>query len=666
MNGQAVTVSKPYGDASRATTTSYDAYMRPKTVTDSLGYVTTYGYANSKESSGQRNKFQTTMRIVNPDGGIHTSYQDRFGRVVREVEQSPTKSRTITYAYTPQGKVVQQQVSSQGITQTTRYGYDGWGNLIYVKDNLGQTYQYVYNRFGQNIAVYINGELQKSRGYNEVGWLMNKTDPEGKQETYAYYETGLLKTYTDKAGQTFAYTYTPYHEPERTVLTGGTYWQENQYDPQTRQLLQSANSEGETTTYRYDKWKRLEEQKVAGRSYRFGYDSQDRLERIMFPDGLQQTFTYDSLNRLQNVSYPSMGTITYEYGLGDNQHTYTVHFPGNRTMERQTDAFGEWVEVRHTQQDTTRWAETFSYDGMGNIQSIERNGESFAYAYDGLNRIRQENTPIKGNYYYTYDERGNRKVMDRDNPPAVEEGTFDYTYTPLNQLKTYTDNVQINASYTYYSDGLRATKTVNGTTTRYVYVNGRVIEELDENGNSKARNIWGNELLYRQDQTSGLEGYYFYNGHGDVVSITDASGNETNRYDYDIWGNILSRRESISNPFKYAGEIYDEETGLYYLRARYYDPSVGRFITKDTYEGDITNPLSLNLYTYVHNSPLRYVDPSGHLIKELFQGVVNFFKGDKRFSEENVKYFDENVWDRESQTPHDTQFIGWYQEGVCQ
>ena len=63
---------------------------------------------------------------------------------------------------------------------------------------------------------------------------------------------------------------------------------------------------------------------------------------------------------------------------------------------------------------------------------------------------------------------------------------------------------------------------------------------------------------------------------------------------------------------KYAGEYYDEESGLYYLRARYYDPSIGRFISMDSYEGDITNPLSLNLYTYVENDPLSYVDPSGH------------------------------------------------------
>nr|WP_237178999.1 polymorphic toxin-type HINT domain-containing protein [Paenibacillus sp. MMS18-CY102] len=88
-----------------------------------------------------------------------------------------------------------------------------------------------------------------------------------------------------------------------------------------------------------------------------------------------------------------------------------------------------------------------------------------------------------------------------------------------------------------------------------------------------------------------------------------------NSYDYDIWGKIISQTEQMSNPFQYTGEIYDDESGLIYLRARYYDPSDRRFISEDTYEGDITNPLTLNLYVYVGNNPLIYVDPSGNVWK---------------------------------------------------
>ncbi|MFD2117640.1 RHS repeat-associated core domain-containing protein, partial [Paenibacillus yanchengensis] len=112
---------------------------------------------------------------------------------------------------------------------------------------------------------------------------------------------------------------------------------------------------------------------------------------------------------------------------------------------------------------------------------------------------------------------------------------------------------------------------------------------------------------------TGEKGYYMVNGHGDVTGITDTEGKLINEYTYDIWGKPLEHSETIEQSFRYSGEYWDEETNLQYLRARWYDPSIGRFINEDTYEGELNNPLSLNLYTYVENNPLRYVDPSGHV-----------------------------------------------------
>ena len=106
--------------------------------------------------------------------------------------------------------------------------------------------------------------------------------------------------------------------------------------------------------------------------------------------------------------------------------------------------------------------------------------------------------------------------------------------------------------------------------------------------------------------------YYLSNGHGDIVQMVDKTGAVVNSYTYDEWGNISQQKETVANSFKYAGQMYDAETGLYYLKARYYDPTQGRFLNEDFYEGQITNPLSLNIYTYVKNNPLLYIDPTGH------------------------------------------------------
>src|SRR5690606_16853246 len=112
--------------------------------------------------------------------------------------------------------------------------------------------------------------------------------------------------------------------------------------------------------------------------------------------------------------------------------------------------------------------------------------------------------------------------------------------------------------------------------------------------------------------SAGDKAYYFRNGQGDIVELRGASGQPLNQYEYDVWGNPTVLMETVHNPFLYSGEFWDSATDLQYLRARWYDPSIGRFLNEDTYEGQIDNPLTINLYTYVHNNPLKYHDPTGH------------------------------------------------------
>ena len=155
----------------------------------------------------------------------------------------------------------------------------------------------------------------------------------------------------------------------------------------------------------------------------------------------------------------------------------------------------------------------------------------------------------------------------------------------------------------------------NGETTRYYWDGSNIAAEARVVGGTatfKARYIRGRGPVARQDE-QGIA-YYVQNGHGDVVNLVDATGTtKLNTYEYDIFGNIVSQNETIRQPFKYSGEFWDDSSKLQYLRARWYDPSIGRFISEDTYEGDITNPLSLNLYTYALNNPMKYWDPTGHI-----------------------------------------------------
>ena len=133
--------------------------------------------------------------------------------------------------------------------------------------------------------------------------------------------------------------------------------------------------------------------------------------------------------------------------------------------------------------------------------------------------------------------------------------------------------------------------------------------------------VRGINLLYSEDG-SGNKKYYIYNGHGDVVQLTDTSGNVVKSYDYDAFGNEKNIDTADNNPFRYCGGDYyfDKETGDYYIKARYYDTEIGRFISEDsTWSSkiklangtEIDDPLSLNLYCYTANNPVMYFDSDG-------------------------------------------------------
>ncbi|MGM0508879.1 MAG: RHS repeat-associated core domain-containing protein, partial [Fusobacteriota bacterium] len=158
---------------------------------------------------------------------------------------------------------------------------------------------------------------------------------------------------------------------------------------------------------------------------------------------------------------------------------------------------------------------------------------------------------------------------------------------------------------------LRKSKEVNEEETKLYYANGNIINDIS--GGVTARNLFG-----IQRKAGGATYQYVKNSHGDVEQVL---GSGEQNYEYDDYGKILKGAGS-SNPFRYSGEYTDDESGMQYLRARYYNPSIRRFTTEDTYKGDPSDPLSLNYYAYVKGNPLKYVDSSGH-----YEVMVNLESG---------------------------------------
>lgn len=662
------TATKPYGNDDMKTTFAYAGNGELSQTTDALGYITRYFYANTAVS-GSKQLPQSTVMVTNPEGKTEITKQNLSGQTDYYLEKSLTSKRETYNVFNSLGQNIKTSIQTGDQKEVTEYTYNPDGNLISMIDAEKQKYTYYYDFNGSLTRSYINGVLQKEDFYNEVGWLLKskKTQlsdtPELKDTirttNYIYNNIGLVSNVTDQLGQSYSYEYNGYNQEKNITVKNAqnenVYQIEKSYEPFSLLLKKiSSSSDNTEIEYSYDDWNRLKSQTVGNHNYKLTYDAFDRMTGLYYPDGNHVDYTYDLLGRISSVSYPGMETATMDYSIGEDNQTTITRYPNQISQTLTANSFNETVSNQFSGMN-----EKIEYDGYSNVNKKTVNSDSFVYAYDGLNRLKQEINQL-GSRDYSYDEQGNINAIKGDDFNEFQTGSASLEYDALNQLSSYisvdNDGVEKKTAYTYYGDGTRATKTSNTSdVTRYVYLNGQVIEELDTSGNSKARNIWGGQnLLFRENHNSSA-GYYYYNSHGDVIEIKDKAGKTLNTYEYDTWGKIVKETGNFNNPYKYAGEIYDDESGYYYLSSRYYDPNSMRFINEDTYQGDLVEPSTLNLYTYVGNNPLIYVDPSGHVwewvgtrwrsIKKGASATVNFLVLDdiRTLTDPKSSFFDKSM-----------------------
>ncbi|MBO9573618.1 MAG: RHS repeat-associated core domain-containing protein, partial [Chitinophagaceae bacterium] len=342
----------------------------------------------------------------------------------------------------------------------------------------------------------------------------------------------------------------------------------------------------------------------------YDYDAAGNRVAMKDPFGFNTYYQFDQRNRLDTVAssldFSNDYDVKYQYY---NNNLLKQSKQGNGvTSDYKYDGLqiGELIEKKSN--GTVINSYSYVPDKNGNQLQKKENGTPHSFVYDELNRVTNSN---QFNETYGYDSRGNRNSLTTIRP--FESPVTGYGYDKRDRLTSVTVDGKT-VSYKYNGDGLLWERTENGQTTRYYWDADQVIAEATVSGGTttlKARYVRGKNLVAREDEQG--KAYYLQNGHGDVVELRDKSGDTSlNQYSYDIFGNIVSESEMIPQPFKYSGEMTDSTTNLQYLRARWYDPSIGRFINEDTYQGQIDNPLSLNLYTYVHNNPLINNDPTGH------------------------------------------------------
>ena len=169
-------------------------------------------------------------------------------------------------------------------------------------------------------------------------------------------------------------------------------------------------------------------------------------------------------------------------------------------------------------------------------------------------------------------------------------------------------------SFGYDADGVRISKTVNGVETKYYTASDQILRM--EKGEDVLDFIYDEAGMVFSVIHNGTPYYYVRNGQNDIVALVDQNANIIGQYSYDAWGKPLQTTgdaEIVSlNPFRYRGYVYDEETGLYYLQSRYYDPEIGRYLNADAIAGVVGELGTHNVFAYCSNNPANMLDPSGH------------------------------------------------------
>jgi RHS repeat-associated protein len=332
------------------------------------------------------------------------------------------------------------------------------------------------------------------------------------------------------------------------------------------------------------------------------------------PNAVNTTYGYDNLSRLLSVTHAKSGTTL-------DGATYTLDNAGNRTAktdQRTAVATGYAYDNIYQLLSATPssgTAESYTYDPVGNRQS---SAGVPSYSYNSSNELTSSSVAT-----YGYDLNGN--AITKNDSTGITTYAWDFE----NRLATVTlPGSGGTVSFKYDPFGRRIYKSSSSGTSVFAYDGSDIVEETNGSGALVARYTHGENTdeplaMLRSSTTS----FYQVDGLGSVTSLSNSAGTLAQTYIFDSFGNQTASSGSLTNAFRYTGREFDAETGLYYNRARYYDPAAGRFLGEDPlgFGGD-----GVNFYAYVGNSPTGFTDLFGLSMDAAKSGLCEI--SNKKFS----------------------------------
>ena len=550
----------------------YDAWGHLVKTTDSTGYdsgITTYDLNGN------------ALTVTDANGNVTTNTYDSLNRIlIANTVHSNDSSKNVnkSYEYDEMGRVQCININNE----QTLYLYDDLGRKITEESSTGFK-GYYYEGISQNVSSYFIGRNHQIvyenifYTYDDEMRVVQVKEGGNLTASYAYDENGNKISETLANGVVSTYAYNGCNKVTKLVTKSGnsdisSYEYSYYLDGSDACKVRNENGIIETTSYDYDGLKRLTKESISNGktadTYAYEYDDYGNRSKMVANGSEEYETVYDY-------------TVNGKYTALLQKEIKTVEKTSNATISDGL-AISPTDLITSTAVDAKREETAYSYDANGNQ----------------ITKITADKTETN-------------------------------TYDSLNQLIGFTDG-KTTASYKYDIDGLRISKTVDGHSIDQIWNDDKQIAVDADGSNPYKAQIYirGTNLLAGCEFVQAVKSdytYYTQNAHGDVVNLTDNNGAVTKTYQYDAFGVEKNIDDTDTNAFRYCGEYYDKETATIYLRARYYSPSTGRFISRDSFAGSNNDPLSLNLYTYCHNNPVSGTDSTGHFLDTFFDAAILAF-----------------------------------------
>lgn len=588
-NGNCETAITPY-PLEKTTTYTYNGHSKMTSKTNPLGDYVVWTYDGNDNC--------TDIDWYDDEDTLQAHVEFDYPNVNnRGLPDTKTDDNNHTTTYTwdaDTGDLLSIELPS---TNTWIWTYDGLGAKISQEDPEEQTIEYVRDEWQRMVEKDLPGPITHTFEYDAEGNLTEMVDPTGTT-AWAYDDAGRKLT-ESKDGHTITYTYDDsgklgllstmadyteshlitYSYTDRNELMwvteeseeiedgfGGGGGQTNDLDP----------IPAGTTVYHYDENGNL-----------IGIDNKNQTHVVR---------TYDEANRIDTVVNTNDEDTTlssYDYTLNDNDQITGISENGGDTQSFDYDPMHHLISAART--GTGSYSETYVVDGNGNRVSKTVGEDTYEYEYSVDDELIEESLDESPTKTWTYDLNGNQLTR------TVSATAYTLNYDAENQMTSIATGGGTVRAYTYDGLGRRVSRTASSTTTSFWYDGSELSNERVSSAFT-ATYVNGLGLIHRETETP------LYDAQGNSRKVTNEAQSVTSTKTYDAFGNVTYTSGSTSTPYKYVGMMGcrdDGDAGLIHMGARYYDPYVGRFTTRDSI-------LTEHPYVYCDGDPVNQVDPSGH------------------------------------------------------